>query len=252
MKQTLKVWARVKKWSELTNFDTIFESDSLLDFTSFIDGDTVYHLGITEETMYNYFVEFHGEWVISKKYDLDDPAYNAVQITKIKNIIDMIARINKNKYRIMIKSIFQQYGLDTTADYFTTKTRTPDITKDGSVTFTGSEDRTKTGTESTTNTGNINNKITTFDSSSYRNGSSTNYDNAKSELTFNNRKDTLSFSNRENTTSETETGTETTTETGYKGSPVSNIEAAREAAQFNVLDVLMKDILDKITLSIII
>lgn len=248
----MKVWARVKKWSELTNFDTIFDSDSLLDFTSFIDGDTVYHLGITTDTMYNYFVEFHGEWVISKKYDLDDPSYNASQITKIKNIIDMIARINKEKYRIMIKSIFQQYALDTTANYSTSKTRTPNITKGGCVTFTGTEDRGKTGTETTTNSGSIDNNVTTFDSQQYRNGTETNYDNTQSELSFTNRHDTLTFANRANTTSETETGTETTTETGFKGSPIENVNAAREAAKFNVLEVLMKDILDKITLSIII
>ncbi len=248
----MKVWARVKKWSELTNFDTIFDSNSLLDFTSFIEDDVVYHLGITTDTMYNYFINFHGEWVISKKFDLDDPSFNASQITKIKNIIDMIARINKYKYRTMIKSIFQQYGLDTTSDYSITKVRTPNITKDGDITFTGTEDREKTGTETTTNSGNVKNNVTTFDSSQYRNGSETNYDNTESELSYANRHDKITFTNRTNTTTETETGTETTTETGYKGNPVEIITASREAAQFNVLEVLMKDILDKITLSLII
>lgn len=248
----MKVWARVKKWTEVTDFNKIFESTSLLDFTSFTENNVTYHLSITTDTMYNYFVNFYGDWVISKKYDINDDTFNAAQVTNIKNIINMIANVNKYKYRILIKSIFEQYALDSTTDYKTEKVREPDLTIDGSVTFAGTETRGKTGSEKTTNTGDIKNNVSTYDNASYRAGSQTEYNSPASELTFTNRADTLSFTDRENTTNKTETGTETTTETGYKKSPGDNISAAREAAQFNVLDVLMKDVLDKITLSIII
>ena len=248
----MKLWAKVKKWTEVTNFNKIFESESLLDFVSFNDGDTLYRLGITTDTMYNYFVDFHSEWVISKKYDITDNVYNEQQVTNIKNIIDMIARVNKYKYRELIKSIFQLYGIDTTNDYSTTRVRTPNITKSGGVTFKGTETRAKNGTETNTNSGSIDNNVSTFDNATFRNGSETLYNSPTSTLSFTGRNDTLTFAGRSNDTSETETGTETITENGYKNSPVENIQAAREAAQFNVLEVLMKDVLDKITLSIII
>lgn len=248
----MKVWARVKKWTEVTDFNKIFESTSLLDFTSFTEDGKTYHLSITSDTMYSYFINFFSEWVISKKYDIEDDSYNESQVTNIKNIIDMIARVNKYKYRILIKSVFEQYSLDNSSDYSISKVRTPNYRKDGGVEFKGSETRAKSGTEKTTNTGNIENDITTFDNATPRVGSKTQYNSPASELSFTNRQDTLSFTGRSNVTSEMVTGTETTTETGFKNSPGEALQAAREAAQFNVLDVLMKDVLDKITLSIII
>lgn len=249
----MKVWARVKKWTEVTDFHKIFESTSLLDFTSFIDDDgKTYHLSITTDTMYSYFINFYGEWVISKKYDIEDDTYNQSQVTNIKNIIDMIARVNKYKYRVLIKSVFEQYDLDNSSDYSITKVRTPNYRKDGGVEFRGTETRGKSGTEKTTNSGNIENDVTTYDNATARLGSKTVYNSPASELSFTNRNDTLSFTNRANVTSEMVTGTETTTEKGFKNIPGETLQAAREAAQFNVLDVLMKDVLDKITLSIII
>ena len=188
-------------------------------------------------------------WVISKKFDIEDDAYNQTQVTNIKNIIDMIARVNKYKYRILIKSVFEQYSLDGTSDYSINKVRTPNYRKDGGVEFKGTETRGKSGTEKTTNTGNIESDVTTYDNASARLGSKTVYNSPASELSFTNRQDTISFTGRSNVTSEMVTGTETTTETGYKTAPGEALQAAREAAMFNVLDVLMKDVLDKITLS---